>query len=226
LVCDAILATVENREEDAVSNFEEILKYNPDNGNMHQNYAYTLAKFGRMNDAHKHYLAAADNTSNISKLLLDLAESSLIVLRPGDLVSALERNSEKFDLEKLLLEKDIARAVELYRLFDEVELDQNETNKIYTSVSNFISMHELDLMAGYFRKTGAHGGAKLTFYSGIAGDGSFVADINMMLCDHLIDDGLNHILKNLTYVFIPSNQRDESWLNNTLAADGVEHANH
>lgn len=226
LLCDAILATVEKREEDAIRNFEEILKYSPDNGNMHHNYAYTLAKLDRMNDAHEHYIAAVETASNINKLLLDLAESSLIVLRPGDLVSALERSSGRIDIPTLMLEKEIARAIDLSKLFDDVELDQSEANQIYTSASKLIREQSLEIMAGYFRGTGVHGGAKITFYSSIGGDGGFVADMNMMLCDRLIDDGLGHLLKNFTYVFVPYNQPDEDWLNSRVTMNGIEHADH
>ncbi|RZI27700.1 hypothetical protein [Pseudomonas orientalis] len=225
-LCDAILATVEGREADARRNFIDILKYQPDNPDMHQNFAYSLSKFGRISEAHKHYLATVDHTDQTAKLLIDLAESSLIVYRPGDLVAALERNSKKINMDDIVESGNIRKALQLHELFTALDIDENESNQIYNTTEEFKLENNLKVVSGYFRSTGAYGGAKITFYASIEGDSEYISEMNMRFCDKLIDNDQGSILKNVTYAFVPFNESDMDWLDTAIETDGTLNASY
>lgn len=226
LLCDAILATIDGRKDDAFRNFTEILKYQPDSADMHQNFGYSLAKFRRMNEAHEQYLLAVDSSDQTMKLLADLAESSQIVFRPGDLTMALERNEKKVDFDLLSSNSDFRRALKLAQLFKEFGIDEDEANQLYTTVEQICEENSVTVVTGFFRVTGMQGGSTLSFYASIEGDSDFISEMNLNFCDKVIDNDQGHILKDIAYVFVPINLEDEARMQQATDANGVAYASH
>ncbi|PIO95971.1 hypothetical protein CBI55_03350 [Pseudomonas syringae] len=215
ILCDAILATIEGRQKEALDNFSEILKYDPDNSSMHQNFAYSLAKFGMISEAHQHYLAAVDNSPNTNKLLMDLAESSLVIHRPGDFASAFKRNSEKVNTRELMQVRVISRALKLAALFADEEISDDDSHNMYKTAKEFRDEFKVKVINGYYRNTGMYDGPKVTFYATIEGDWEQVMDANMRLADRVIDKDQGHLLKEVTHIFVPMNAEDAEWMSST-----------
>lgn len=211
-LCMAILYTIERNAKDAISVFESLLKYSPDDASLHQNYAHSLAKLRMANAAYLHYRISADIASESTEALIDLAEVSQIVFRPLEFMEVLERNLHKADEETLKANIDVKRAIIIAKLFEEVCLSDNDANSIYTAAEELYVEHDLNVGEGYFRKTSIFGSSTLTFYSELSLEDDFIHDLNDRLCDRVVDLDVSHLLKDLTYVFVahsPSTKPEE-----------------
>lgn len=211
-LCMGILYTIERKANDAISEFEALLKYSPEDATLHQNYAHTLAKLRMANAAHQHYRISADIASECTELLIDLAEISQVVCRPLEFMEVLKRNLHKANEEILKENIDVKRAVRIANLFEEVGLSDNDANSIYTAAEELYIEHDLEIYTGYFRKTNIFGSSALTFYAELSLEDDFIHDLNERLCDRVVDLDVSHLLKDLTYVFVahtPNSKQDE-----------------
>lgn len=211
-LCMGILYTIERNATDAISVFESLLKYNPDDASLHQNYAHSLAKFRMANAAHLHYRTSADIFSDPTEVLIDLAEISQTVCRPLEFIEVLERNLHKSDADTLKENIDVRRAVRIAKLFKEVGISDNDANSVYTAAEALYVEHDLKIDTGYFRQTSAYGSSNLTFYAELSLEDDFIHDLNDRLCDRVVDLDVSHLLKDLTYVFVahtPSTKSEE-----------------
>lgn len=225
-LCMGILYTIERNANDAISVFESLLQYSPDDTSLHQNYAHSLAKLRMANAAYLHYRIAADNASESTELLIDLAEISQVVCRPLEFMEVLERNLHKADGESLKANIDVQRTIRIAKLFEDAGLSDDDANSIYTAAEELYVEHNLVIDTGYFRKTDIFGSSTLTFYAELSLEDDFIHDLNDRLCDRVVDLDVSHLLKNLTYVFVahtPSTKPEDSPQNCSM---DLQHANH
>lgn len=224
LLCRGILFSIEGQASEAIGAFEEILSYVPDDPNMHQNYGHSLAKLKMTNLAHKHYIIAADNSSESTSALVDLAETAQVVFRPTDFITVLERNAHKADAEKLMANADVQNSYTVSELFKELEIDEDDANKLSTVAEGICIRYDLSIANGYFRRTSMYGSSKLTFYAGIEGDSDLICDLNIEFCDKLIDEDIGHLLTDISYVFVPYQPADVDVLTQKASKMHKDHA--
>ncbi|MHC8404275.1 hypothetical protein [Pseudomonas sp. TMB3-21] len=201
-LCLGILYTIERDADAALSEFEELLRYTPDDVNLHQNYAHSLAKLRMANAANVHYRIAADGAAESTEFLIDLAETSQIICRPQEFMEVLKRNKHKADEETLSKNIDVKRIIRISNLFEEAGLSDDDANSVYTAAEELFIEHNLEIESGYFRKTGMYGSSTLTFYAELSREPEFIHGLNECFCDRIVDMDASHLLKDLTYVFV------------------------
>jgi tetratricopeptide (TPR) repeat protein len=225
LLCEAILATILLRKDEAIKKFREILGYQPEDADTHQNFGHTLLRFQDMNGAHSCYLNALKYSDEPTQLIFDLADTAQIIFRPSDLAAAVDAYNEKLDIEMLLTNGDFSAAMKLADLFQSTEINEEHANQIYTSAEKIFIRHDVIVQCGFFRMTEGFGGSKLTFYANIEGDSDFVAKINIELADQLIDDDHGGALRDVSMVFVPYHPSSIQMMNESREAARAKHAN-
>lgn len=225
LLCQGILFSIEKNATEAIRVFEEILSYDPQNSDMNQNYGHSLAKLQMANLAQKHYVIAADNSIDSTSALVDVAETAQVVFRPSDFMQALERNAHKANIEELMKNPDVQNCFTVSELFSELDIKDDDANLISISAESVCIKNGLSVTNGYFRRTGMYGSSKLTFYAGIEGDSDLICNMNIQLCDSLIDNDAGHILSDISYIFVPYHEADTDVLAARAVQMHKDHAN-
>lgn len=213
--CSGILYTIERKAREAISEFEQLLAYNPDDANSHQNYAHSLGKLRFSNAAFDHYVIAADNFSDSTEVIIDLAEIAQVVFKPLEFFKVLERNRHKIDREQLKANLNFQWISRLAKLFKEVGITDDIANSIYSAVEQIFVDSNILIKQGYFRKTGIFGGATITFYAELLCDAETIYELNDELCDRFVENDVSHLLKDMTYIFV-SHSTATSEINNAI----------
>ena len=208
-MCSGILYTIERKPNDAIAEFEELLKYAPDDPSLHQNYAHSLSKFRMANAANLHYRISADNAADPTEVLIDFAETSQVVCRPHAFMEVLNRNMPRADEEALKANIDVRRVIRIANLFEEAGLSDDDANSVYSATEQLFIDHDLEIKTGYFRRTSMYGSSTLTFFAELAVEDDLIHDINEDLCDRMVDLDVAHLLKDLTYVFVAHTPRTQ-----------------
>lgn len=225
-LCLGILLTLERKADEAIQVFEGMLEYAPEDPDLHQNYAHSLAKLRLANSANDHYKAAVEHAPEATEALIDLAETSQIVFKPCEFMSTLKSNLHKANADKLKENIEVQRAIRIAKLFEEVGITDHIANKIYLATEGFFTEHNLVLESGYFRRTAMYGSSTLTFYAELSCDSDFIHSLNEQLCDRLVDHDVAHLMKDLTYVFVahsPDKYKEPTALNCSM---DLKHADH
>ena len=223
LLCSGILYSVEKDVQNAIETFEQILTYAPDDANMHHTYAHALAKFRMANAAHQHYLIAVAHGDECTRALIDLAETAQMIFRPSEFMDAFEKNAQRADVEYLQKNVDVLRAIRLNKLFIELQIAEDDANRLYCAAESIFIENDLLVKSGYFKRTGIYGGSQLTFYAAIAGNVEFISEVNLTFCDRVIDLDAGHILKDISFVFVPYSEQDDHNLD--VSAEKKDFAN-
>jgi len=225
-LCLGILFTLERNAGEAISAFEDMLQYAPEDPDLHRNYAHSLAKLRLANSANEHYKAAIEYAPEATETLIDFAETSQKVFRPCEFLSVLKANGHKANTETLKANIDVQRAVRLANLFEEVGITDTTANQIYLATEDFFIEHDLMVPSGYFRKTAMYGSSTLTFYAELSRDPDFIHSLNEQLCDRLVDLDLAHTMRDLTYVFVAHTPEDTKESIALTCSTDLKHANH
>jgi tetratricopeptide (TPR) repeat protein len=209
LLCEAVLFTLEKNYDGVTSKFKTILEVLPNDADMHENYANSLGRLLRLNEAQTEYMAAMRLAKVSEGILIEIANNAQITLRLDDLkeaVSIFEKATGKTDLSYI---PEVESGLQLIGLFDWHEVSYDNANKFYSAAETVCVEHGITIYDGQFHHTAPFGGPTLTFYAGIDADADRIADLNFELCDKIIDADLSGLMHELSFVFIASEGPDK-----------------
>ncbi|MFK7700436.1 hypothetical protein [Pseudomonas caspiana] len=206
LLCEAILLTLEKKYEDVVSTFETIFEMLPEEADMHENFGNSLARLGRVADAHDAYLNALKYSNEPTSILMELAATTLVTFGTDEFMDALNNSAEKSDTAKILNSEFVSEAIKLHGLFEELEVSPSAAKSVYRSAEKVCLAFDKKINSGRFMSLSSYGGARVAFYAGIVGTAEIIADMNFALADQLIDDEQGDLLSMMSFVYIPANQ--------------------
>lgn len=209
MLCEAILYTLERNYVGVASKFKRILELSPNDEDMHENFANSLSRLHRLNEAQVEYMKAMRLTRVSESLLREVANNAQITFKLDDLEEAVElfaKATGKTDYSGM---PEVRSGLKLINLFDWHEIDYQDANKFYSAAEVVCIEHGMSIHDGQFRHTGAFGGSTLTFYAGIDASADLIADMNFALCDKIVDDGLSPLMADLSFVFVASEKAEE-----------------
>jgi len=201
-ICLGILYTIENNVEKSLSTFEETLTLDPNDHNIHTNYAHALTKFKKPEEACLHYKVAAELSPD-HYTLIDLAEAAQIIFKPRIFSDTVKSNLNTIDLDALEANINARATLQLASLFEQNNISDEDANRIYKIAASVMRDRDISFEKGNFRRTDNYGGSTVTFYAAVEGTASLIHELNETLCDRIVDSDACHILKDIMYVFIP-----------------------
>lgn len=204
LLCEAILLTLEKNYEEVVKTYKSILEYVPNDADMHENFANSLSRLHRLNEAQSHYMSAIRIARSSEELLRELSNHVQITFGTEDLIEAVDIYIKATGNESIIEDPEVSGALALSKLLEWHDIESSEANRFYKAAEDVCIENGAHIQNGIFRHTGVYGGPTVTFYAGLVADSDFIADMNTAMCDKIVDHELTDLINKISFVFVPT----------------------